>query len=182
MIIIPGPNVYFQAPQGGYVLKNSNLVDNDAYTDAWNTAGREYAAIAFKPTTNYTLNRIKIKLQKLGSPTQTMTCAIRSDSSGPSTVITNGTSDTTLSMSTFTSAPGAFETWDFSNGPSLIADTLYYVTLQISATSGTDWAGIRVDETGGAGASPGYTYYGDGNVTWMVLFNRNPVFEAYTIG
>ncbi len=110
------------------------------------------AAQSFKPVATAVINKVSLKLKKIGSPSNP-TVYILSDSSGqPSkTILTSGT----LSASLVTSQYG-FVDVTFSSSPTLSANTTYWIMIAAqSLDSSNYWAwsqDLNNDYTGGSPA------------------------------
>lgn len=88
----PGP---VGRPQGNVsVLKDSNTAASNGTTVFGGAASTKYMASRFTAATSYTLTRVDVYLDKIGSPTFNITASIYTDNAGnPGTLIGSGSTN-----------------------------------------------------------------------------------------
>ena len=97
------------------------------------TAASYDYAVAFTPATTFTVGTVNFEMRAVGSPSQTYTCEIQTDSAGApdNTAISGGTSGT-VAASTISSTLG-WVSFSFASLPSVTGGTAYWLVVKGNA-------------------------------------------------
>lgn len=156
---------------GGTVTENTNFGNASSTADM---------AQSFILSANNNLAKVSLHIRKVGSP-GSPTVTIRTNNSGnpSSTIVATGTLSSSLVSPTY-----GWVDVTFSTAPQLSAGTTYWLTIDMSSTSGSNYYQI-----GGAvsGYANGLLKIGSVGGTWytsspQVTSNTDAFFEVYTGG
>jgi hypothetical protein len=164
-----GGGVSSAAPS--YVLKDSNTgTSTGSYTVTFGSSSRQVAG-SFQPATSYTIKRIDVYLEKVGSPSREITCSIWS-TTGTTPNAQEGVVSASVNTSTFPTSEG---TVTFYPELAVTGGTTYHIALTGTSSNSSDY--FRWHRTGGSfrvdqAANP--------VTTWSNLSTSNQIkFAAY---
>jgi hypothetical protein len=139
-------------------VEQESLCPSDVDWDTFsNVAGHENIAMSWTAGASYTLTQASPKLNKAGSPTQTLTAYLYADSGNkPATLL--GTSTNTIAASTLAASPGSYVDFQFA-GVSIVSGTRYHLVVGGSALDPSNCPQWRY--SGSAGGAEYASYSAD---------------------
>lgn len=154
-------NPFLVSPSGGtsYTLKDSFTgTTSGSYSPGQSGLNANAYAVEFTAGSTYTITRVDVPLAKVGSPTQTYTCEIFTQSGTLPGVIV-GTASAALDSSTF---PSTETDVSFYPNATVTSGTKYYIVIRASALDASNYiAWYRVTTSGRVdvfnAASPAWT-------------------------
>lgn len=156
-LIQPSGMVVFGGPPpgggGGYTLQDNVGTTDSDFDSFGTTAGREYIGMSWVAGSSYTLTLVIPKMQKSGSPTQTLTGYIYSGVANlPGVVL--ATSTNTIAASSLVASPGDYIGTGFMfAGLALTNAVQYHFVMQSSANNASNFPQWRYVPSGASGFS-----------------------------
>jgi hypothetical protein len=140
-------------------------------------ASKGKLAQAFQLSSDKTIDKIRLYLKKIGTPTGTTTCRIETNSgSNPSGTLANANATVTVAESGLSTSYGWIE-FDFATNFSLTGATTYWIVLSTDRTaSSTNYV-----EWGADGSSPSYAsgeMRAEASAAWSAE-SKDACFEVY---
>jgi hypothetical protein len=177
----PGPGVKGYA--GGAC--SDTLRDSQTTIEAatnYGTIARKCWAYKFTTTSSpasYTVSKVDIHAYLTSSATQNTSVKFYTWSSGPGSILTNGTSTTDISAATFGSTPGSWQSVTFTSRPTLSASTSYAIAVCVDTAD--DVNNMMWDKIGNGGEGNNVGYYSADGASWSVLEdNAKGAFRIYS--
>lgn len=111
------------------VLESEEIAGTTYTANIGRDTSNFWQGFEYTPDENHTVPKIEVKLEKVGTPTGTVTVEVwDDDSSSPGTIITNGTS-ATVDVSTVPGT-GDWVTFTWTTPPSLTSGSTYYFIIK----------------------------------------------------
>lgn len=162
-----------------YILQQDIGAVPDTDAGFGDVAASTYMAFRWQAESSHPLTRIKAKLAKDNSPTQTLTCYVRAPDGAngrPGTLL--ATSLGTVDASTLLALPGDYRIFDFDGLLDIVEDDFYWCIIKglpLDASNRPLW----LAQEGGAGDQ----YGGDATPTWNLEdTTKDGTFQTFSGG
>jgi hypothetical protein len=134
---------------------------------------------SFTPSATISMNKIRLYLKKVGTPTGNLTVEIRADGADPTVAALQATSNT-FNVATLIS--GTYDWWDFTfpTPPTLTGGTEYWILLSgdysVSSSNAAVWG---IDTTSPTYSGGHYGRFGNGSAVWEDITSYDALFMEF---